>query len=90
MCSRSRDAKLNLIGEPAVLLRLLADAVRQAFGERIAETRIKFRRIGQIETRKNPLLFLYTYQAVPALLLDMRDVVVCLITAFRMAAFASG
>ena len=49
--------KLNLIGEPAVLLRLLADAVRQAFGERIAETRIKFRRIGQIEPRKNPPAF---------------------------------
>lgn len=42
--------KLNLAGEPAVLLRLLPDAVRQAFGERMAEIRIKFRRIGQIET----------------------------------------
>ena len=73
--------KLNLIGEPAVLLKLLADAVRQAFGERIAETRIKFRRIRQIEVRKNTLLFLYADQVVPALLLDMRDVVVCLIAA---------
>lgn len=75
--------KLNLAGEPAVLLRLLADAVRQAFGERIAETRIKFRRIRQIETRKNTMLFLYADQVVPALLLDMRDVVVCLIAAIR-------
>ena len=45
---------------------------------------------GRLSPERIPLLFLYAYQVVPALLLEMRDVVVCLITAFRMAAFASG
>lgn len=42
--------KMNLIGEPTIFLRLLADTVCEAFGEETAESRFKFRRVRQSET----------------------------------------
>ncbi len=39
--------EMNLAGNPAVLLRLPADTVCEAFGQGLTENRVKFRRIRQ-------------------------------------------
>lgn len=41
--------KMDLLGKPTIFLRLLANTVCKASGEAIAEKRIKFRRVRQLE-----------------------------------------
>ena len=41
--------KMDLLGKPTIFLRLLANTVYKASGEAIAEKRIKFRRVRQLE-----------------------------------------
>ena len=63
---------MNLAGDPAVLMRFLADTVCEAFGQGITENRVKFQCIRQPKPRKYALLVFYADQIFPALLLYVR------------------
>lgn len=70
---------MTLAGKPEVLLRLLTDTVCETLGQGIAKKQVKFRCIRQPKSRKYAPLIFYADQILPALLLHVHHVVVCLV-----------